>query len=285
MSYDLYLKPRFGDISLENWLSYFKNRENYNHTEDEFDYYNKDTGVYFDFSFHPHKTSNATSSDINSELTEEEILADALYDSCPVSFNINYSRPSYFALEAELELTNLIQHFDMVMLDPQNKSEDFIEYSPENFLSTWNRVNYSTAQILIDQGYSEKRYTLPKDILHKLWSWNYDREAKMVTLGEDLYAPIIWPVNFQEQTMTMTLWLDGLPCLLPKTDIVLIERKDLKKSNIFEIGGKDHAIVPWSDIEWIVERHSDAIDHDTCFLSYDHIPKDIKEFIKKFASF
>ena len=48
---------------------------------------------------------------------------------------MNFFRPSFFALEAEPELTLVVKEFDFTVLDPQTDGMGKGEYEPSRFLS------------------------------------------------------------------------------------------------------------------------------------------------------
>ena len=60
MSYDLFLKPKSGDLSKEQFDSYFQGRDEYNLKGSQAWYQNKATGVYFVFEYQAGSKSTDT---------------------------------------------------------------------------------------------------------------------------------------------------------------------------------------------------------------------------------
>ena len=88
-------------------------------------YQNEDTGVYFSF-------------EMRAPDEGEEDDPAAAY---PVSFNMNFFRPSFFALEAEPEFSRVVSDLDLVVLDPQNDGMGEGNFDPARFVSGWRKGN------------------------------------------------------------------------------------------------------------------------------------------------
>src|SRR5580658_8884848 len=93
MSYDLLFKPRNGLLDQGDLVRYFSHRHNYKVDGAQAIYGNEDTGVYFQFDLQTASEASDT-------------------EDYPVAFNINYFRPSYFILEAEMEVSAFVRTFD-----------------------------------------------------------------------------------------------------------------------------------------------------------------------------
>src|SRR5438552_15954103 len=98
VSYDLFFLSRDSRtlITEDDFISYFRTRNNYKVSGTDAGYFNEDTGVYFSFSYEDQQ-------------------------ECIASFDINYWRPSFFALEAAPEIESFASHFDLIVDDPQRK--------------------------------------------------------------------------------------------------------------------------------------------------------------------
>src|SRR5688572_31583938 len=162
VSYDLFLYPRNG-TSIEEIRAHFSSRPNYQVTESQALYESATTGVYFSFS-----------------IQDESI-----------DFNINYFRPHVFALEAEPELSLLMQRFDFKMLDPQSDGMGEGPYSPEGFLRGWNAGNRFAHRALARDMRSADLRTLPSRSLFELWNWNFHKP-----IYEDLLCSVEMTVGF-----------------------------------------------------------------------------------------
>jgi hypothetical protein len=163
MSYDLFFtSPK---ISLEQFNGYFTKRPHYTITNAQAFYENGDTGVYFSF-------------DHNKQPPEDE---DDIEHS--IFFNLNYFRPHYFALEAEPEVTEFIQHFGCSILDYQNNGMETGPYSKEGFLNGWNHGNeFGYHSILKDKSPQQAPAALPTTELEHTWRWLRRRGTGRVLL-------------------------------------------------------------------------------------------------------
>ena len=112
MSYDLFLRSRSLAVSPGAFFDYFRGRARYKVENKQAWYQNEESGVYFAFEY-----------------------ADADERDGPhpyrFSFTINFFRPSYFILEAEPEVTALVDRFDFLVSDPQTKGMGDGVYAPE----------------------------------------------------------------------------------------------------------------------------------------------------------
>src|SRR5579859_5849952 len=120
MSYDLFLKRRDGSFDAESFLTYFRPRPWYKIDSRQIWYANEDSGVYFSI-----------------ELSERPETT----EHCPLALNVNFFRPSYFILEVEPEITGLVQHFDLIVFDPQTEGMGEGDYQKELLISGWNHGN------------------------------------------------------------------------------------------------------------------------------------------------
>src|ERR1051325_2662308 len=124
MSYDLYFKSRNQNSKPTpiEFVEYFRQRKNYEVSNQQVVYQNETTGVYFVFDI--------------GELSDMEDS-----DLLPLSFNLNYLRPHIFGLEAEPEIRSLVEKFSLLVSDDQLDGMSDGEYSTEGFLRGWNKGN------------------------------------------------------------------------------------------------------------------------------------------------
>lgn len=160
MSYNLFLRPRSGELSREALLEYFTGTSGYALDDDDEDviaYENEATGVYFRFQFDP-GTGDAGEDD------DEDDDAGGGGDGPELSFELDAFRPSIFALEARIELDALVAAFDLQVTDPQDGGIEGATWDGDAFIRGWtrlNELNYTT--ILRDEwDPDEPLYTLPR---------------------------------------------------------------------------------------------------------------------------
>lgn len=259
MSYDLFLKPKTGAISRQDFEDYFKQRKNYKVENDQAWYENNETGVYFVFEYN------------DVESTDES------EDYYPISFNMNYFRPSFFGLEAEPEVSKFISHFGMVIDDPQMDGMRNGVYAPSDFVAGWNKGNEFGYQSILGQAGEVK--TLPTSTLEDAWKWNYERESLQSLVTDDVFIPRIMFVAYKGKTVTACVWPDAIPSVIPEVDILLIQRRELAVRKLFT-KKEDMAIGSWLQFRPLISKFSSKSVGGGSYLFYEKVPSEIEKAIK-----
>ena len=265
MSYELRLKPKEGEIKLDKLEEYLLGRNNYQKEASSFWYHNGDTGVYFSIGY------NAS----------EEAKSVRAF----ISFSMNYFRPSFFIFEAENEVTSLVSHFNLIVVETQTISLPPGEYKPEDFLTSWNQANHSSylavKQHQLQTGEGKEFHTLAQNTLHKVWLWNKNRRRYQEQLGKEYYVPPIWAMLIDQELSLATLWPEGAPAFLPATDKLIIANENIKSDQ-----EKGMSIVSWDEAEPLISKYSKQIEDSGYLINgYRSIPDDIKEYISKLPLF
>lgn len=265
MSYDLHMKPRSGLFSQERFLSYFQERSSYVVRGQQAWYQNEDTGVYFSF-----ETNSARVEGENSDLAA----------GYPVSFNMNVFRPSFFALEAEPELTHVVKEFDFTVLDPQTDGMGEGEYEPSRFVSGWrtgNQFGYSV--ILRDPSNRTDISSLPASKRERIWRWNHARSEVQRQLGESVFVPRIMFFKEGSSVTSAVVWSDGIPTAFPNDiDSVVVYRKELAPRTLFR-RKEVIAFASWDAIRPVVERFGRS-QGDAVVGDYATPPKEVVSFLR-----
>jgi hypothetical protein len=259
MSYDLYLKPRNGRLDAGEFQAYFRDRRNYDCDGNTAVYHCNDTGVYFSFEF-DENTPNVS--------------------GYPITFNINYVRPSFFALEAEPQLSALISTFDLMVHDPQMNGMGTDDYSPEKFIEGWRRGNQFGYESVFDEPSSRRDvHHLPVEKLTKVWKWNSTRSQLQTTVGQGKYVPLVFFLNVDNKTVTASVWPDGIPIITPKVDYFFVARQDLAPRSLFS-KKHDTILVDWHTASPILAKFGSQSPDGTMTLDYDSPPKEVASFIR-----
>jgi hypothetical protein len=209
MSYDLYFKPRSGEVDPERLAAYFRGRRHYTVDSKQAVYENNDTGVHFIFEL-----------ENESEPDEDQ--------SYPVAFNLAFYRPTFFGLEAEPEVADFVREFDMTISDPQFDGMGDGEYSSQGFLTGWNHGNeFAYASFLNNPDFRNDIVSYPTAELLRVWTWNRKREGLQQEVGPNKFVPIImfWVVS--GKPVTGAIWPKGAPLVTDFVDFLLVERQDL----------------------------------------------------------
>lgn len=258
MSYDLFMKPKNGDTSFDQFKSYFEGREHYSLKSGQAWYQNEDTGVYFSF-----------------EYQDKEEVVDEYF---PIAFNMNYFRPSFFVLEAEPEVEAVISYFDFLILDPQIDGMGTGEYNCDKFISGWLHGNEHGYQAILKDQLEVN--TLPSTQLDKVWSWNRGKEKLQNEITDDVFVPGIMILKYQGQTVTACVWPDAIPSIIPPVDVLLIDRKDLAPRKLFR-KVEDMAIGTWNEIQPLLDIHKNKMLGEAYYLCYQSVPSEIKKQVQK----
>lgn len=257
MSYDLYLKPSNDNFSFEDFRGFFEKRRHYQINSQQAWYENEETGAYFSFMFQ------------ESEPEEEEYY--------PIAFNLNFFRPSYFAREANIELKVLCDFFNVTVLDPQMYSIDSKEFDTDKFYSGWDYGNSCAYQAAMQQDIDIP--TLASEQILKAWQWNYQKNELEEFINEDLFIPKILFLETKGQPITACVWPDAIPSILPKVDLLIIDRKELAPTSWFK-KNPSIAFGKWEDLAPLIEKYSDKTKSISNYLNYQAVPKEIAKHIK-----
>ncbi len=213
MSYDLFFMKKCGESSNAEFDAWFASRPGYTVRHGQASYANEDTGVYFSFQL---------------EHEQEPDPDDAAAGLGPrwASFNLNYVRPSVFALEALPELQAFVDTFKLTVRDPQIDGMGTGDFSADGFLRGWTCGNeLGIRAILQSHGPNAIAATLPTARLHPIWRWNYGRRQLQETLGESVFVPQIMYARGETGVTTMCAWPDAIPVALPACEAIIIGRE------------------------------------------------------------
>lgn len=226
MSYSLFLhfKPR---LRRADMLRYFAARKHYKTAKDRVSYQNDDTGVYFWFKL---------------RLSWNILLRPTVVAA---EFEINYSRPSFFGIEAEKELSAFVTAFNPRIEDPQMQGMGEGPYSGESFLRGWNFGNRFAVQQVAAKETDDKIVTMPAAELRAAWEWNFDCAERRERLTLRHYVPTILFWRIDGRARRIVVWGEAMPVLLPRVDYVVVAR---------QIGKSQISLVPWSEIIEVAKR-------------------------------
>lgn len=268
MSYDLYFTGE--RISKAEFIEYFQRREGYEIQNDEACYSNRDTGVYFSFGY-----------------AEEDTAEDPDRDTIPyfASFNQNYYRPHFFALEAEPELTAFINNFGCSVDDPQGGIADG-RYSPDGFINGWNHGNKSTYSVILRSAQAAAQiYPRPTAELEAIWRWNYSLDRIYDSLGMDIFVPRIMFAIVDGSLKSMCVWPDAIATLIPNTDIVYIPRSEIGSNQQVQTQVNDNCIIDRSMLDGVLADFDPSFPLPARNPAVESLPESIRDFIRNLHPF
>lgn len=264
MSYDLFLKPRTTALRGSEVEAWATSRMNYASNGSQIWYENEDTGVYF-------VLESNDAGDEAAELEEEHY---------PLSVNINYFRPSFFALEIAPELARLVQDLDLVVMDPQTEGMGEGEFDIERFHSGWNHGNaFGYQAVLRDQTGRDGLVSYPAQVLASTWRWNHTRHERQEAFGESHFVPRIMYLTVDGVPATTMVWGDAMPLVATEVDYLLVARKELAPRR-FLSRREDTVLLRWRDALPILQAHSRQQGDGSYVLTYAKAPKEVQDFIR-----
>ncbi|WP_271023597.1 hypothetical protein [Rhizobium sp. RCAM05973] len=188
--------------------------------------------------------------------------------------NINYCRPSFFGLEAEMEIADLLKRFPCQIHDPQMNGMGDGPYSREGFLRGWNAGNEFGAGAILSKS-DETIWCLPSSQLQQTWHWNYTQPRRQAECGNGQFVPQILYMNVAGRARTVAVWGDGLPTFIPRVDFVLVARPG-PDGNVF-------GLASWEQLTQLLTAVGYQCGHEGFNLNYAAPPEPVIDFVKNIA--
>jgi hypothetical protein len=217
MSYDLYFyKKKTDHITKHDIEAYLNKLPNLKDTaEKQWFFQNEDSGAYWTFEFY------ASDGD-DLDLTEiEESYED--FEDTNFMFNINFIRPDFFGKEAFPIAEKFAEDLNLFILNPQGEAFPK-KYDPGIFENEWMDTNMKYSRTNFDEwglNYLERNKS------DYSWRYNLERKKLQSQYGNEYFVPTIFYVKKHNSRLieTLCMWPEHIPYILPKVDIVLIEKK------------------------------------------------------------
>ena len=262
MSYDLFLRPRNGTLGKKEFEAYFQGRRFYNIEAGHAAYDNDDTGVYFSFDW------------VDARADDEEEDGEFY----PVAFNINYFRPSYFIVEAEIEVSAFVRALDLVVRDPQWKGMGKGEYDPKVLKSGWNAGNQSAYDIILEE--PEQRSgvrTLPSATVLQAWRWNFEVGVRQQSVGDIKFVPRMLLLEVEGQMGSAMVWPDGVPLVATPVDWLILSGENLLRRRPDFAGSK--RLLSWDEALQVLAPFIKQGPGPVVTFDYGEAPPEIFDFL------
>jgi hypothetical protein len=253
MSYglNLHFEP---SIDRTDFLAHFTNRtKNYSLGESQIDYKNAATGTNFIIRYRSKR----------SLFSKRSVFA--------AEVEMNYFRPSYFGLEAEIEVSSLVAKFRPSVDDPQLRGMGQGPYSSTGFLEGWNYGNSFAVRAILSKNPAQGIPTMAAEKLRAAWMWNYQKPEWLAKANDLQFVPNVNLVTVRGIPSLMAVWAIGMPILLPKVDYVLVGRDDA--------GTKRYGLSPWSEVLEVVRRAGIDVGSDPLDIKYPVTPDPIAKWV------
>jgi hypothetical protein len=190
-----------------------------------------------------------------------------------VEFEVNYLRPSFFGMEAEIEAAAFVAEFNPRIEDPQIDGMGKGPYSREGFLAGWNFGNLFSIRTMCAQNPDLRIASLPADRLRTIWRWNYRRAERAKSLGSRHFVPKISFTVVDGRLATVAIW-PGMQASLPRVDYVAVGRMISNKTQF--------GLAPWSDIVELLRHERFDITQDPIEVAYFIKPPSIENWVSNF---
>jgi hypothetical protein len=225
MSYDLFFyNKKDSHIDINEIFAYLNNKLNIsdNKNNSQWFFQNKETGTYFSIDYSTH-------------IEEDEVDFGSEYKNSGFSFNINYLRPEFFGIEAFPYIDEFCNKYNFLVYNPQGE-EKLLSYSNGQLFRDWKEINkrnsieYFKKQNLNYLELGKSNYT---------WEYCVNREKLQNGLTEDIFIAGIFYNKLinTDEVLTLSVWPECIPVILPKTDNVYIMKKMKKTFGIKEEKG------------------------------------------------
>jgi hypothetical protein len=211
----------------------------------EFVYQNEETGVYCIFSCSP------------LDAAESEGCA-----ASGLAFNLNYFRPTFFALETMPLVERFCKHFHLVVEDPQDETVQPAQAA--RLISSWQTSNTKVTKEVAKEENMELHY-LPEAKATEWWRYMSIRKGLEDSLVRDIFVPSLLIVVDPARTlMRLMVWPNGIPQFFPPADYVYVERE---KKRLF--GKKEESgLVPYESVISACSGLLDEFDFGAYRLKY-----------------
>ncbi|NJL30059.1 MAG: hypothetical protein HC897_20275 [Thermoanaerobaculia bacterium] len=261
VSYHLFFTGAREPVTEQAFDDYFNGRAGYTRENRRAIYSNEDTGVAFVFDYEG----------------KMGILCGGGDPARWASFGISHPRARFFGREALVELEAFIARFGTGIRDPQRYGISGNVFSADAFLRGWEQGNRLACQALAALGEHGELLTRPAEELAQVWQWNYQRPV-LQEEAAPLFVPKVVYFRTPEGPRSGSIWGDGIPVVLPRTDVVIVYRDGLRCR---ARGKPEIAVVDWERLASRLQDYpqgAGVLEH--FILDHETPPSELVEFLK-----
>ncbi len=217
MSYDLFFYKRKDSNLTTNQIGEYlsNNLTTINENGSQWFFVNEDTEVYYSFEIN----------DEPDEEDEKEELPDSFLDfvNTNIVFSLNFMRPSFFGKEAFDFVEKFINDLDLFVLNPQGGDDAPSKPTSKYLFENWNKTNI-WASI---EHFDKQSLFYPIDKSNNVWEYNYKRQQIQNEVGGEYFVSknFFFKEIVTNKVVTLSMWTEHIPNILPKTDYYLLGRK------------------------------------------------------------
>ena len=123
-------------------------------------------------------------------------------------------------------------------------------------------------------------HSRPTDELQSIWQWNYTKKETQSVFGEEVFVPRIMFMQIDGSILSVVVWTDAIPTLLPRVDALVIFRQDLAPRRLFK-RQDDTCVVPFDSALPVLESFkSNDYNMPAFALCYATAPRNVTAFVK-----
>lgn len=217
MSYDLYFfKRKDSNLTTDQIGEYLSNNLTpVNENGNQWFFKNEDTEVYYSFE----------TIDEPDEDDEVEDLPDSFkdFENTGIAFNLNFIRPSFFAQEAFNFVETFLNDLDLFVMNPQGNDDSPSKPSKKFLFENWNKTNIWASK----EHFDDTSLFYPLDKSNEVWEYNYRRQQIQNEIGDDYFVSknFFFKETQTNKVVTLSMWTEHIPNILPITDYYLLGRK------------------------------------------------------------
>lgn len=264
MSMDLFFRPKDAPTGIEPWKIYLASRSHVSVEGNVATYLNKDTGVYFQC----HISDGAQATD------------PAGY---PISLHVNFVRPRYWIWEIAPFISDFVSTFAFDILDPQVGGKGEGPYDVNRMINGWETGNKFACSVMRARGTAI--LTMPGSRLDAIWRWNMGRHQRQAELKIDRFIPqIMFAAASDRKVVTVAVWGDAIPSILPPVDYLLIPRHELASRIFGVLPRKDKTILDWEQAVQLLAQHAEREDGGALMMRDDRRPREVTRAIRALPS-
>jgi len=212
MSYDLFFFKQKGSAVTDQQITRYLNESllPINEHGNQWFYENEETEVYYSFE--------RTGSE---EAASEDEFDD--FENTRIAFNVNFNRPCFFGLEAFGFVERFINELGIYVVNPQGDTELPCQPTKQELYDNWNHTNLWASKDLFD----EKSGYFPVDKSNWVWQYNFNRKRLQEKVGYEYFVSKIFFFREMQtnKVVTLSMWAEHIPNILPKTDYYLLGRE------------------------------------------------------------
>ena len=184
-------------------------------------------------------------------LGASESAPDEPTNAAPVTLRLPLACPSFFGEEALAVAQELAAKLGLELAGDVPSAADL--------LPAWQAANRKAADELLQKGFALKVWTPERaSSWHRYGLGRESLAQNLAPHGVDV--PVLQAALHENEIKTLVTWQEGASTLLPRCDLVLVDRERVKKSLLFSRRTRESGLIKGEKLWEILAPHSERID-------------------------